>query len=313
MLAIGVVGAVWLIRWALTPFLGEWFQLGALLVLIAFFLMGFGLLAVAWSDLWSSDPTYVVTRTMVQQSAVTDRTNLKQWDLGLRYVTEIRLEQGFWGRLFGYGDLLYCTEVKPEGALRFAGILAPIAFKARVEKLRDALRPGSIETAGAVVKFDQTSPPQPDKPMSVLSRLGCAFLVALVAYTVGYIAWYAWSVGHQSMKPGESRKIHVQSMGLMLRSQVAENFDWTDADTAAVETEIASRPGIEIKVTSISISVSKMGATKLIAIEYDLSFHVLPDTMEGIYDIVIRFRHPRLGLKNVVNEPVQRTQIKVQK
>jgi len=151
--AIGVFVVAWLLRWFLTPFFGHWFQAVGVFVLIVVFLLGFSLLSVAWSDLWSDQPIYQVTRTIIKRSAATDP--LKHWKLGLHYVTSIRVEQGFLGRLLDYGDLVFCTETQPMGALRFAGIIAPTAFKNSVEKLRNALPPNStLITAGPEPRFE---------------------------------------------------------------------------------------------------------------------------------------------------------------
>lgn len=116
--ALTILGAI-LVTQVLTIAGTGYVAIGYLVLLIP--------LAMAIRDftIWENHRYVVTSHRVIQMFGV---FNKNVTDSSLEKVNDVKLEQSFWGRLFGYGDIEILT-ASEMGVNRFTRIGAPVKFK----------------------------------------------------------------------------------------------------------------------------------------------------------------------------------------
>lgn len=88
--------------------------------------------------IWSNHKYVVTNRRVIQLQGVFNKNVV---DSSLEKVNDVKMEQSFWGRLFGYGDIEILT-ASELGVNRFTRIGNPVRFKTAMLNAKTALEKG---------------------------------------------------------------------------------------------------------------------------------------------------------------------------
>jgi uncharacterized membrane protein YdbT with pleckstrin-like domain len=137
-------------------------SLGAILLINPFFWVGLVLLIIPAISMmrdilkWNNHKYVVTNRRLIQVFGV---FNKNVTDSSLEKVNDVKMDQSFFGRIFGYGDIEILT-ASELGVNRFTMIGNPVRFKTAMLNAKVQLESGALDRG-------QLQPKQPDIPTMI--------------------------------------------------------------------------------------------------------------------------------------------------